>query len=106
MRVKGWCQRDLAESPAIVFGGAQAEAYATGSESGVQAVHSDAAQKLGVEVGGFLGHDFLGGGDVHDLVDVAGIQQKGHLGGAAIYGVERGGGFALVGEIFLGGDGL
>jgi hypothetical protein len=75
-------------------------------ELDIHAVHSDAAEKLGVEVGGFLRHDFASGGDAHDLIDVNGIEEKSDLGGATVDGIERGGGFAFVSEIALGGDGL
>src|ERR1700736_854428 len=71
--------------------------------STIEAVHGDTAEKLGVEVCGFLGHDFAGGGDVHDLVDPARVQQEGDLGDATVDGVQGCGGFALVGQIFLGG---
>ena len=37
------------------------------------------------------------------MVDAAGVEQEGDLGGAAIDGVERGGGFAFIGEVFFGG---
>ena len=78
----------------------------TGDASGVDAVHGDAAQKFWIEVGGFLRHHFSGGGNVHNLIYVHGIQEKRDLGCATIDGVESGGGFALISEISFGGDGL
>lgn len=77
-----------------------------GGRSGIDAVHGDTAEELGIEVGGFLGHDFAGGGDAHHLIDVDGIEEKGDLRGAAVDGLESGRGFAFVGEIAFGGDGL
>ena len=71
-----------------------------------EAVHGDAAHEFGEEVGGFLGHDFVGGGDFHDLFDVAGIEEEGDLGAAGVDGIERGGGFAFVGEIGFGDEGF
>src|ERR1017187_10838488 len=38
------------------------------------------AEKLGVEVGGFLGHDFPGEGDVADLRHAARIHQENNIG--------------------------
>src|SRR5208282_5859328 len=72
----------------------------------VYAVHGDAAQQLGIKVGGLLRHHFSGGGDAHDLIDVHWIQQKRDLGGTAIDGLKSGRGFALVAEISFGGNGL
>jgi len=73
---------------------------------GTNAVHGDAAEKLGVEVGGLLRHDFAGRGDFHDLVNGARIQKKRDLSAAGINSVKREGGFALVGEMRFRGDGL
>ena len=69
-------------------------------------VHGDTAEELGVEVGGFLGHDFAVGGYVHDQVDVDGIEEKGDLRFALVDGVEGIGGFPFVGEVGFGGDGV
>lgn len=33
-----------------------------------------------------MGEDFVGGGDAHDLLDVAGVEQEGDLGGAVVHG--------------------
>ena len=52
-----------------------------------------------------MGHDFAGRGDVPGLIDAAGVEEESDLGGAAIDGVEGGGSFAFVGEIFFGGGG-
>ena len=72
--------------------------------SQVQAIGGDATEEFGIEVGGFLGHDFVGGGDVDDFFDVDGIEKKRDLGAAGIDGGDSGGGFAFVGEVhFLGG---
>jgi hypothetical protein len=72
----------------------------------INAIHGDAAEEFGIEVGGFLGHDFPGGGDAHDLIDVDRIEEESNLGGTAVDGVEGGGGLAFVAEVALGGDGL
>jgi hypothetical protein len=72
----------------------------------VEAVHGDATEEFRVEIGGFLGHDFAGCGDFHDLVNGAGIQEEGNLCAAGIDGVESGRSFALVSEMGFGGDGL
>ena len=73
-------------------------------KNGLDAVHGDAAEELGVEVGGFLRHDFVGGGDLYHFFDVHGIQEEGDLGAAGINGGDGCGSFAFVGEVhFLGG---
>ena len=51
-----------------------------------------------------MGHDFAGGGDFHDLVHGARVQEEGNLGAAGVDGLKGGGGFALVGEMSFGGD--
>src|SRR5271167_3873723 len=72
----------------------------------VDAVHGDAAQHLGIKVGGLLRHHFSRGGDAHNLIDIDRIQEKRNLRCTAIDGVESSGGFALVAEISFGCDGL
>ncbi len=72
-------------------------------ERGLYAVHGDAAHQFGEEVGGFLRHHLAGCGDVPGLFDTAGVEQEGDLGSTAVDSIERGGGFAFVGEIFFGG---
>src|ERR1039458_840282 len=42
----------------------------------IERINSQSAEQLGVEVGGFLGHDFAGQGNVTHLRDAAGIDQK------------------------------
>src|SRR6202000_2804599 len=74
-------------------------------ETKLDAVHGDAAHEFGEEVGGFLRHDFAGRGDVPGLFDAAGVEEESDLGGAAVDGVERGGGFAFVGQVFFSGGG-
>lgn len=72
----------------------------------IDAVHGDAAEKLRKKVGGLLGHDFAGGSDTHDLIDVDRIKKEGDLSGAAVDSIESGGSFAFVRKISFGGDGL
>ena len=72
----------------------------------VDAVHGDAAQQLGIKIGGLLRHNFSRGGDAHDLIDIDRIQEKRDLRGAAIDYIEGSGGFALIAEIFFGGHSL
>src|SRR5277367_3227666 len=72
----------------------------------VDAVHGNPAKKFGVEVGGFLRHDFAAGGDFHDLLNVAGVQQERDLRPASVDRLEGGRRFTLVGQVFLGGYGL
>src|SRR5262245_339558 len=69
-------------------------------------MHGDAAEELRIKIGGLLRHDFSRGGNFHDLVDSAGIQEEGDLGAAGVYGVESGGGFTLVSEMSLSGNRL
>ncbi len=70
------------------------------------AVHGDAAEKLGIKIRGFLRQNFAGSGDFHDLFDAAWIQEEGDLRAARIDGVQSSGGFAFVGEMSLSGDSL
>ena len=43
-------------------------------------VDGDAAEQLGVEIGGLLGHDAAGKGDAGHVVDGRGIEQEARLG--------------------------
>ena len=70
------------------------------------AEHGDATEELGVEVGGLLGHDFAGSGDLYDEVDIDRIEEEGDLRGTTIDGIECGRGFTFVGKIGLGGHGV
>src|SRR5215472_1303006 len=72
----------------------------------VRAVHGDAAEELRIEVGGLLRENFASGGDLHDLIDGAGIQEKRDLRSARVHGIESGAGIAFVSEMGFGGDGL
>lgn len=69
-------------------------------------VHSDAAEELGIKIRGLLGHDFAGGGDFHNLIDTARIEEERDLCPAGVDGVEGGSGFAFVSEMGFGGDRL
>ena len=75
-------------------------------KAALDAIHGDTAEEFGVEVGGFLRHDFVGGGDLDDFFDVDGIEEEGDLGAAGVHGGDGGGGFALVREIHFLGSGL
>ena len=46
----------------------------------VEGVDSEAAEELGVEVGGFLWHDFAGERDVFELVEGDGLDEEGDVG--------------------------
>ena len=46
----------------------------------VEGIDRQSAEQLGVEVGGFLGHDFAGEGNVADLRHAAGIHQESDVG--------------------------
>src|ERR1700752_78093 len=65
----------------------------------VDAIHGDAAEQLRIEVGGFLRHDFAGGGNPHDQLDLDGGQQKRKLRGAAVDSLQSGKCFAFISEV-------
>ena len=72
----------------------------------VEGVHGEAAQELGVEVGGFLGHHVAGEGDVAQLVEGDGLDEEGDVGFAGVnlgYGF---GGVAEIADVFQAGDGF
>ncbi len=65
----------------------------------VHSIHRDAAQELGIKVGGLLRQHFPGGGDLHDLLDIARIQQKRNLRLAAVHGLQRGRDFSFIRQV-------
>ncbi len=72
----------------------------------VEGVDGEAAQEFGVEVGGFLGHDFTGEGDVFELGEGDGFDEEGDVGFAGFdegYGFV---GFADEVDVAEAGDGL
>ena len=46
----------------------------------VEGVDGEAGEEFGVEVGGFLGHDFVGEGDVAHLGEGDGADEEGYVG--------------------------
>src|SRR5580693_1255924 len=68
----------------------------------IEGIDRQSAEELGVEVGGFLGHDFAGEGNVADLRDAAGIHQENNIGARAGFQVRQGlGGIAHVRDVLL-----
>lgn len=73
----------------------------------VEGIDRQSAEKLGVEVGGFLGHDFTGEGNIADLGYAARIHQENNVGTRAALQMRQGlGGIANVGNILLVADGF
>jgi hypothetical protein len=72
----------------------------------LQRVNREAAQQLGVEVGGLLRQDFAGEGDVTDLADAAGIHEECDVGAARADGGQSFRGVADVGKVSLFADGF
>ena len=72
----------------------------------VEGVDGEAAEELGVEVGGLLGHDVAGEGDVLELVEGDGLDEEGDVGFA--FGDHGDGfvGFADVADAAEAGDGV
>ena len=62
----------------------------------VEGVDGEAAEEFGVEVGGFLRHDFAGEGDIFELVEGDGLDEEGDVGFA---GFDEGDGFAGFAEV-------
>ena len=62
----------------------------------VEGVDGQAAEEFGVEVGGFLRHDFAGEGDVFQLVEGDGLDEEGDVG---VAGFDQADGFAGVAEV-------
>ena len=62
----------------------------------VEGVDGEAAEEFGVEVGGFLRHDFAGEGDVLELVEGDGLDEEGDVGFA---GFDERDGFAGLAEV-------
>ena len=46
----------------------------------IEGIDCQSAEKLGVEVGGFLGHDFAGKRNVSDLRHTAGVHEENNVG--------------------------
>jgi len=69
---------------------------ALGEDELVEGVDGQAAEEFGVEVGGLLGHDVAGEGDVFKLVEGDGLDEEGEVGGA---GLDEGHGFGGVAEV-------
>src|SRR6266852_2183001 len=67
--------------------------------SGIGPIHRDAAQELGIKVGGLLWQHFPGRGDLHDLLDIARIQQKRNLRPPAVHGLQRGRDFSFIRQV-------
>src|SRR5215472_5907180 len=74
--------------------------------SAAGAVHGDAAEELRIKIRGLLRENFACGGDFHDLINSAGIQEKRDLRAAGVYRIESSGGITLVSEMGFGRDGL
>src|SRR6266853_2827505 len=72
----------------------------------LDAVHGDAAKEFGIEVSGFLRHDFVARGDFHYLFDVDRIEEERDLRAAGVHGSDGCAGFAFVGEIHFFSSGL
>ena len=73
----------------------------------IEGINRQSAEQLGIEVGGFLRHDFAGEGDVANLRDAAGIHQENDIGRRAALQVREGlSGIADVGNILLVADGF
>src|SRR5690348_133470 len=70
----------------------------------VEGVDGEAAEELGVEVGGFLRHDFAGEGDVFELIEGDGLDQKGDVGFAGFDERDGFAGFAEVLDVTGGAD--
>src|SRR6266568_4158066 len=62
-------------------------------------IHRDAAQELGIKVGGLLWQHFPGGGDLHDLLDIARIQQKRNLRPPVVHRLQRGRDFSFIRQV-------
>ena len=62
----------------------------------VEGVDGEAAEEFGIEVGGFLRHDFAGEGDVFELVEGDGFDEEGDVGFA---GFDEGDGFVGFAEV-------
>ena len=67
----------------------------------VEGVDGEAAEQLGIEVGGFLRKDFASERDIANLTHAAGIHQKSHVGIAGADRAQGLGGVADVGEVLL-----
>src|SRR5580658_6914092 len=55
-------------------------AHPVGGSVSIEGVDGEAAEELGVEVGGFLRHDFAGERDIAKLVEGDGFDQEGDVG--------------------------
>src|SRR5271170_2290649 len=62
----------------------------------VEGVDGEAAEELGVEIGGFLRHDFAGERDVFELVKGDGLDEEGDVG---LAGFDERDGFAGLAEV-------
>src|ERR1039458_886776 len=70
----------------------------------IERIDGQSAEELGVEVGGFLGHDLAGEGDVADLLHAARIHQESDIGVRAVcvaYLRQGLGSIADVGDVLL-----
>ena len=70
----------------------------------VEGVDGQAAEEFGVEVGGFLRHDFAREGDVFELVEGDGFDEEGDVGFAGFDEANRFGSFAQVLDVAGGAD--
>src|ERR1035438_4241954 len=58
----------------------------------IEGIDCQSAEELGIEVGGFLGHDFSAECDVSNLLDPAGVHQENDVGTRIVRSEERGAG--------------
>lgn len=62
----------------------------------VECVHGEAGEEFGIEVGGFLGHDFSAAGDIADLAGARGAEEERALRSARGDGVQGFAGIAVI----------
>ena len=72
----------------------------------VEGIDGEAAEEFGVEVGGFLGHDFAGERDIAELIEGDGLDEESDVGVAGIDHGDRLLGVADVADVAEAGDGV